>query len=107
MWDSERPIQRMPNYWQVGLLAVVYFVAAKLSLLLAIPPGYATAVWPPSGIALAAILLLGGRLWPGVWLGAALVNYTVNSSVILAVLMGSGNALEALAGATLIRRYVG
>ncbi len=107
MWNLKGPIQRMPNYWQVGLLAVVYFVGAKLSLLLAIPPGYATAVWPPSGIALAATLLLGSRLWPGVWLGAALANYTVNSSPILAVLMGSGNALEALAGATLIRRYVG
>jgi len=101
------PIQRMPHFWQIGLLAVVYFVAAKLSLQFAIPPGYATAVWPPSGIALAATLLLGSRLWPGVWLGAALVNYTVNSSPILAVIMGTGNALEALAGAALIRHYIG
>ena len=107
MRDSRGPIQRMPNYWQIGLLAVVYFVAAKLSLLFAIPPGHATAVWPPSGIALAAILLLGSRIWPGVWLGAALVNYTVNSSLTLALMMGTGNALEALAGAALIRRYVG
>jgi len=107
MWDSVGPIQRMPLLWQVSLLAVVYFVAAKLSLLLAIPPGYATAVWPPSGIALAATLLLGNRLWPGIWLGAALVNYTVNASPILAVMMGAGNALEALTGAALIRRHVG
>lgn len=91
----------------MGLLAVVYFVAAKLSLVFAIPPGHATAVWPPSGIALAATLLVGNRLWPGVWLGAALVNYTVSSSPILAALMGTGNALEALAGAALIRRYMG
>src|SRR6266851_5961676 len=56
------------------LLAAIYFAAAKLALLAAIPPGYATAVWPPSGIALAAVLLLGNRVWPGVWLGAALVN---------------------------------
>jgi diguanylate cyclase (GGDEF)-like protein len=97
----------MPHFWQIGLLAVVYFVAAKLSLQFAIPPGYATAVWPPSGIALAATLLLGSRLWPGVWLGAALVNYSVNASPILAALLGTGNALEALAGAALIRRYMG
>ena len=97
----------MPHFWQIALLAVVYFVAAKLSLQFAIPPGYATAVWPPSGIALAATLLLGSRLWPGVWLGAALVNYTVNASPILAALLGTGNALEALAGAALIRRYMG
>jgi diguanylate cyclase (GGDEF)-like protein len=93
--------------WQIALLAAAYFVVAKASLSLAIPPGYATAVWPPSGIALAATLLLGSRVWPGIWLGAALVNYTVNSSPILAVLLGTGNALEALAGAALIRRHVG
>jgi signal transduction histidine kinase len=89
------------------LLAAVYFVAAKLSLPLAIPPGYATAVWPPSGIALAAILLLGARVWPGVWLGAALVNTTVESSWLAAVIIASGNTLEALAGAALVRRDIG
>ena len=99
--------QRMPHYLQVVVLAAVYFAVAKLSLLLAIPPGYATAVWPSSGIALAATILFGNRLWPGVWLGAALVNYTVNSSPVLALVMGTGNALEALAGAALIRRYTG
>lgn len=91
---------------QVGLLAAVYFAAAKASLLLAIPPGYATAVWPPSGIALAAILALGNRVWPGVWLGAALVNLTVASSPLAALAIGSGNALEALAGAELVRRHI-
>jgi len=107
MQNAVGPNRQIANLAQMGLLAVVYFVAAKLSLQFAIPPGYATAVWPPSGIALAATLLLGSRLWPGVWLGAALVNYTVNSSPILAVLMGTGNALEALAGAALVRRYIG
>jgi diguanylate cyclase (GGDEF)-like protein len=107
MLDSAPPMQRMPRLWQAALLAVVYFVAAKLSLPLAIPPGYATAVWPPSGIALAATLLVGSRLWPGVWLGAALANYTVNSSLALAVAMSTGNALEALAGAALIRHFIG
>jgi integral membrane sensor domain MASE1 len=107
MRDSMATSKPMPHVWQVGLLVVVYFVAAKLSLQLAISPGYAVAIWPPSGIALAATLLLGTRLWPGVWLGAALVNYTVNSSLMLAVLMGTGNALEALAGAELVRRFMG
>jgi diguanylate cyclase (GGDEF)-like protein len=107
MWNPAVPLLRKPLPWQIALLAVAYFIAAKLSLLLAIPPGYATAVWPPSGIALAATLLLGSRIWPGVWLGAALVNYTVNSSPILAVMIGAGNALEALAGSALMQRYVG
>src|SRR6266496_4698565 len=46
----DRPV---PYLARVVLLAAVYFSAAKLALLAAIPPGYATAVWPPSGIALA------------------------------------------------------
>src|SRR5712692_8148569 len=78
---------------QVLLLAAAYFGAAKLSLLLAIPPGYATAVWPPSGIALAAALLAGTRIWPGIWLGAALTNLTVQGSPLLAALIGTGNTL--------------
>ncbi|HEY2968808.1 MAG TPA: MASE1 domain-containing protein [Casimicrobiaceae bacterium] len=92
---------------QILLLAAVYFVAAKLSLVFAIPPGYATAVWPPSGIALAATLLWGTRLWPGVWLGAVLINFTIEGSPLLAVLIASGNTLEAVVGAALIRRYTG
>ena len=91
----------------VGLLAALYFTVAKLSLLLAIPPGYATAVWPPSGVAVAAILLAGYRLWPGIWLGATLANLTVQASGVAAVLIGTGNALEALVGATLIQRFIG
>src|SRR5512134_2362185 len=107
MQEAAGPSRRIANLAQMGLLAVVYFVAAKLSLVFAIPPGHATAVWPPSGIALAATLLVGNRLWPGIWLGAALVNYTVSASPILAALLGTGNALEALVGAALIRHYMG
>ena len=100
-------MQWLARIAQVALLAAVYFGAGKASLLLAIPPGYASPVWPPSGIGLAALLLLGNRLWPGIWLGAAVVNYTVNESILAAVLIASGNTLEALAGATLIRRSIG
>jgi diguanylate cyclase (GGDEF)-like protein len=96
-----------PYLARVVLLAAVYFSAAKLALLAAIPPGYATAVWPPSGIALASVLLLGNRVWPGVWLGASLVNVTVQSSLVAATLMGAGNTLEALAGAALGRALIG
>src|SRR3989475_10566445 len=100
----DRPV---PYVARVVLLAAVYFSAAKLALLAAIPPGYATAVWPPSGIALASVLLLGSRIWPGIWLGASLVNVTVQSSLVAATLMGAGNTLEALAGAALVRAFIG
>ena len=88
-------------------LAAAYFAAAKLALLVAIPPGYATAVWPLSGIALAAVLLLGNRMWPAIWLGATLVNVTVKSSLLAAVLIGTSFTLEALAGAALVRTFLG
>jgi diguanylate cyclase (GGDEF)-like protein len=100
----DRPV---PYLARVVLLAAVYFFAAKLALLVAIPPGYATAVWPPSGIALAAVLLQGSRIWPGIWLGASLVNVTVQSSLVAATLMGAGNTLEALAGAALASAFTG
>jgi diguanylate cyclase (GGDEF)-like protein len=106
MQEAGGPIRWLRYWGQVLLLAGIYFAAAKASLLLAIPPGYATAVWPPSGIALAAILALGNRMWPGVWLGAALVNLTVASSPFAAFFVGTGNTLEALAGAALVRRHI-
>ena len=101
---SDRPVLYLAS---VVLLAATYFSAAKLAMLVAIPPGYATAVWPPSGIALASVLLLGNRVWPGIWLGASLVNVTVQSSLVAATLMGAGNTLEALAGAALVRALIG
>src|SRR5882762_9788787 len=107
MQASSASIRQVPYLAQVALIAAAYFAVARLSLALAIPPGYATAVWPPSGIALAAALLLGNRVWPGVWIGAALANITVESSFLSAVFIASGNTLEALAGGTLIRRHVG
>jgi PAS domain S-box-containing protein len=92
---------------QVALLAAVYFAAAKLSLLVAIPPGYATAIWPPSGIALAALILLGNRLWPGVWLGSFAANLTVEGALLASTVIATGSSLQAFAIATLVRRHLG
>jgi PAS domain S-box-containing protein len=105
--DALTAVRRLPAIAQAALLAAIYVAAAKLSLLLAIPPGYATAVWPPSGLAMAALLLLGRRVWPGVWIAAAAVNFTIDSSVFAAIAIGTGNTLEALVGATLIRQFIG
>ena len=107
MPESVISTERAVYLGRVILLAAIYFAAAKLSLLLAIPPGYATPVWPPSGIALAAVLLFGNRIWPGVWLGAAAANLTVETSIVTAISIGTGNTLEALAGAMMIRRFIG
>jgi PAS domain S-box-containing protein len=86
-------------------LAAVYFLAGKFGLSLAIVHPTASAIWPPSGIALAALLLWGYRLWPGVLLGAFLVNITTQLGVLSTLAIASGNTLEALLGAWLINHF--
>ena len=105
--QTDEVLSRTRSAIEVLLVAVIYFLAAKASLSLAIPPGYATPVWPPSGIALAAALLFGNRVWLGVWLGAALANATIAGSPLLAVIIATGNALEAIAAGTLVRPFLG
>jgi signal transduction histidine kinase len=73
----------------------------------AIPPGYATAIWPPSGIAVAALLLGGGRLWPAVWVASFVANLTIDAALIASTVIGTGSTLQALAIAALIRRHIG
>jgi len=87
-------------------VATAYFGTGKLALLLAIPPGFATAIWPPSGIALAALLLLGPRAWPGVLLGSFLVN-GLTTSPLVAAAIAVGASVQAGVGAALVRRFVG
>ena len=74
---------------------------------MAIPPGYATAVWPPSGIALAALLLGGTRLWPGVLAGSLLANLTIDGAVLTSAIIAGGSSLQAVAMAALVRRHIG
>jgi signal transduction histidine kinase len=102
---------------RIAAVALTYAIAGRLGLLLAIPPGYATAVWPPSGVALAAILLGGSRLWPGVLIGSFAVNVSTSwdggslagvlRSLAIAGGIAGGAALQAVAGGWLIRRLVG
>ena len=86
-------------------LSAIYFVAGKLGLSLAFVNASATAVWPPTGIALAAFLLLGTRVWPGVFIGAFLVNLTTSGSVLSSAGIAVGNTLEGLLAAYLVERY--
>ncbi len=89
------------------ILAGVYFIAAKLSLRLAFVHPSATAVWPPTGIALAALLVIGYRAWPGIFLGAFLANLTTAGTVWTSLGIATGNTLEGLAGAYLVNTYAG
>ena len=71
-------LHRVELLAKLAAMAAAYYVVGRLGLLLAIPPGYATAVWPASGIALAGILLFGYRVWPGILLGSFLINLRVS-----------------------------
>lgn len=86
-------------------LTALYFATAKLGLALAYVHPSATAVWPPSGIALAALLLLGYWVWPGIFLGAFLANITTAGSVATCIGIAAGNALEGVVGAYLVNRF--
>lgn len=88
-------------------LAAAYFCAAKLGLSLAFVHSNATAVWPPTGIALAAVLLWGNRMWPGIFAGAFFANLTTAGTVATSAGIALGNTLEAVAGAWLLRRFAG
>ena len=87
------------------IVSGAYVGAAKLGLELNVAHGIITPVWAPSGIALAALLILGSRYWPAVTLGAFIANVTSDSSVGVAAGIAFGNTLEAVVGAALVRRF--
>jgi PAS domain S-box-containing protein len=91
----------------IGLLTLAYFIAGKFGLLLASLHASASPVWPPAGIALAALLLLGYRAWPAIFVGAFLVNVTTAGNVATSLASASGNTLEAVCGAWLVNRFAG
>ncbi len=97
----------LKNAATVAGLAVVYFVAGKLGLQLAYVHASATAVWPCTGIAIAAILLFGYRVWPGILIGAFFVNVTTAGSVATSIVVAGGDTLEALAACYLVSRFAG
>src|SRR5262245_42621538 len=88
-------------------LTAVYVAAGKLGLSLAMTHVSASAVWPPAGVALAALLLGGRHLWPAIALGAFLVNITTTGDVVSSVGIAGGNTIEAVLGAMLAARVGG
>ncbi|HYS05671.1 MAG TPA: MASE1 domain-containing protein [Candidatus Dormibacteraeota bacterium] len=103
-------MRRRPWHETLALLAgltLIYVAAGKLALRVAFLDPSASAVWPPTGIALAALLLFGRSLWPAIFVGAFLVNLTTAGNVATSLGIAAGNALEAIAGAWLVERYAG
>jgi len=88
-------------------LAAAYFVTGKLGLRFALVNPSASAVWAPTGIALAAFLLQGYAVWPAIFLGAFLLYVTTSGSVATAIAIAAGNTLEGLLAAYLVNRFAG
>jgi len=99
------PETRVPRGVMLALLTVGYITAGRLGLLLAFANENASPVWPPTGLAIAALLLVGLRAWPAVALGAFIVNLTNTGSIPASLLIAVGNTLEAVAGAWLVNRF--
>lgn len=99
IFDASRYLAR------IAVVAIVYFAAGKLGLYFASFNASSSSVWPPTGIAFAAMLLLGFQIWPGVFLGAFIVNLTTSGAVFASIGMATGNTLEAVAAVYLTMRY--
>ena len=99
--------RKIPTLSAIGVLTLIYLVAGKLALQLAFVNASASPVWPPAGIALAALLVLGYRVWPGIFIGAFLVNFWTTLNIFTSFGIASGNTLEAICGAWLVNRFAG
>lgn len=85
-------------------LTAIYVATARLGLSLRAVDGVAAPVWPPTGISLAALLLFGNRLWPGIACGALLINLSSGVPLLAAAAIAAGNTLEAVLASFLLRR---
>ncbi|MBI4990308.1 MAG: PAS domain S-box protein [Rhodocyclales bacterium] len=98
------------NFWiRNAIIAIAYLAMALLGRALALSSGYASPLWPAAGLALAALLAWGPRCWPGVWLGAFLIDLWLDQSIAgasIAALNAAGSTLQALLGARLTRRFI-
>src|SRR2546421_11880103 len=92
---------------RLAIVCAVYFGSAKAGLAFAFANQSVTSIWPPTGLALAAVLIWGYRMWPAIAAGAFLANITTAGPVPSVLAIATGNTLEALVGALLLRRLAG
>ena len=98
---------KVPRGITLVLLTVAYIAAGRLGLAFAFENANASPVWPPTGLAIAALLFLGFRAWPAVAVGAFIVNVTNSGSVPASLAIAGGNTIEALLAAWLTLRRAG
>ena len=104
MTDVRSWRSRIATSMQIAIVALSYIFVARIGLSLDAVGGFATLVWPASGIALASLLLGGFRLWPAVTIGAFAINYVTGAPFLAAMGIALGNTAEAVVGAYLLTR---
>lgn len=96
-------------------LVLIYIITGKLGLMLAVPPGYASAIFPPAGIAIAVTYLIGQRALPAIFCGSLLLNlwvgYTASHhwsqlGLAVAMLIAVASSVQAWCGGTWLRRII-
>src|SRR5436309_15702208 len=89
----------------IGVFAIIYVIAGKIGLNLASLHASASPVWTPEGIALAAILLLGYRAWPAIFVGSFQVNLKTAGNITISIAIARVNTLDDVAGAWLVKLF--
>ena len=79
---------------ELAAIGLAYFVFAKVGLALASINPSATPIWPPTGLALAAVILWGYRVWPAIFLAALIANVTTLGSIYVSLAIALGNTFE-------------
>jgi diguanylate cyclase (GGDEF)-like protein len=89
----------------VGAIAIAYFAGARFGLSLAFTTKQVTALWPPTGVAVAALLLFGLRVWPAIAIGAFAINAVVGDSLLIALGIAVGNTAGPVLAVACLRRF--
>lgn len=97
---------KYPYLIKVLLLFLIYFATARFGLSLDAVAGFATLIWLPTGISLAALLIFGIELWPAITLGAFAANFAVKPSLSPALGIALGNTLEAAVAVYVLKRFL-
>jgi diguanylate cyclase (GGDEF)-like protein len=105
-WQEwKRLSQRPNNLFLIASLALVYLAAGKLGLSMAFGRPGSVVIWPSTGIAIAALVIFGNRVWPGIALGTLLLRLLTHAPILASLGIAAGNTVEALAGAYLVLRF--
>lgn len=91
---------------KILVVAIIYFFTSKMGLSFYALSGFVTLIWPPTGVALAVLLLYGVELWPGIALGTFAANFLISGSIPIAMGIAFGNTIESIVGVYVLRRFI-